>query len=86
MEITWSYMPKTGNQFKTYDPANPPNDVATTTTSSGVSEMIRNSASIERSSATSSGTTVTFAPNASRSRALRGSRHAARTFQSSAAY
>ena len=36
VEITWSYMPREGNQFKAYDPARPPTDVATTTTSGGV--------------------------------------------------
>ena len=36
VEVTWSYMPLVGSEFKAYDPARPPNDVATTTTSGGV--------------------------------------------------
>ena len=33
---TWSYMPAGATQFKPYDPASPPTDVAQTTTSNGV--------------------------------------------------
>ena len=36
VEVTWSYMPLVGSEFKAYDAARPPDDVATTTTSSGV--------------------------------------------------
>ena len=34
-EIAWSYMPKGATAFKAYNPASPPSDVATTTTSGG---------------------------------------------------
>lgn len=36
VEVTWSYMPSGGREFKAYDPARPATDVATTTTSGGV--------------------------------------------------
>jgi hypothetical protein len=36
VEISWSYMPRDGKEFKPYDPASPATDVATTTTSGGV--------------------------------------------------
>ena len=35
--IAWSYMPRAGKAFKPYDPAHPPSDVETVTTSEGVS-------------------------------------------------